>query len=101
MKISLNRGLLAAAIVAVAAAVAAIPQTAGAAKGTISEEPAKAPAKAKTRRRLEPISNLSQSEPELAEPQAATAPPRVRAYRRSVPGGRDSAVCEPDREALS
>src|SRR5262245_49696464 len=36
MKISLNRGLLAAAVVAVAAVAVAIPQTAGAATGTIS-----------------------------------------------------------------
>lgn len=58
------------------------------AKGTISEEPAKPPVQSRPRRRLEPISNISQNIPELAEPVAAApqqaipqviAPPQVMA----------------------
>jgi tetratricopeptide (TPR) repeat protein len=45
------------------------------AKGTISEESAKAPVKPRTRRRLEPISKISEYEPELAEPTIAPAQP--------------------------
>ncbi len=42
------------------------------AKGTIGEVPAKAVAKPRARRRLEPISKISEYEPELAEPMAGT-----------------------------
>jgi tetratricopeptide (TPR) repeat protein len=47
------------------------------AKGTISEQPAPTPAKPRSPRRLEPISSVSQREPELAEPQVGrpVAPP--------------------------
>jgi tetratricopeptide (TPR) repeat protein len=49
------------------------------AKGTISEEPAKPAVQARPRRRLEPISKISQNIPELAEP--ATVASQVAAPR--------------------
>jgi tetratricopeptide (TPR) repeat protein len=53
------------------------------AKGTISEEPAKPVVQSRPRRRLEPISKISQNIPELAEP--VTSAPQVAAPRAAVP----------------
>ncbi len=67
------------------------------AKGTIGAEPAKTVAKPRARRRLEPISKLSEYEPELAEPMAAAGTPE----RIAAPAVETEAAVEPVSEPIA
>ncbi len=67
------------------------------AKGTIGEEPAKPVAKPRARRRLEPISKISEYEPELAEPMTAPG----QSQQITTPTLETEAAVEPAEEPLA